>query len=202
MSQIFWRQSAGARHDAPCLFLDRDGVLVREVDYLHRPGDVELLDGAAELIRAARERGFAVGMATNQAGIGRGYYGWDDFSAVQDEVTRRLGGLQFDFVAACGAHPEAVVPEQRVAAHPWRKPAPGMLLAAAAALRLDLGASVFVGDQVTDVQAALAAGVGRTVHVMTGHGRDHREAVLEVMRSSSGVMPASDLRDAAALLGW
>lgn len=179
MSQIFWRQRAGARTHAPCLFLDRDGVVVEEVGYLHRAEDVRLLPGAAEVIAAARERGWAVGLVTNQAGVGRGYYDWTAFAAVQAVIAEQLGlGPEpFDFVAACGAHPEAAHDHLRIADHPWRKPNPGMLLMAAQALSLDMPASIMVGDQLTDLQAGLAAGVGRVAHVLTGHGAEAREGV-------------------------
>ena len=122
---------------------------------------------------------------------------------MQEELDRRLGGLEFDFVAACGAHPEAIIPEQRIEAHPWRKPAPGMLLAAAAALRIDMGNSVFVGDQVTDVQAAMSAHVGRAVHVLTGHGPRNRDDVARIAAvAPDKVLLAVDLRDVPALLEW
>lgn len=179
MSQIFWRQRADARTHCPCLFLDRDGVVVEEVGYLHRAEDVRLLPGAAEVIAAARDRGWAVGLVTNQAGVGRGYYDWTAFAAVQTVIAEHLGlGEEpFDFVAACGTHPEAAHDHLRIADHPWRKPNPGMLQMAAAALSLDMPASIMVGDQLTDLQAGLAAGVGRVVHVLTGHGAEARAGV-------------------------
>ena len=129
MSQIYWHERAHAPHGVPCLFLDRDGVVVEEVHYLHRRGDVRLLNGAAALIEAARTRGWAAGLVTNQAGIGRGYYGWADFESVQEEIAAQLGlGPEpFDFVAACGAHPEAPGAFHRIANHSWRKPNPGMI---------------------------------------------------------------------------
>lgn len=208
MSQIFWRQHAQARRGGPCLFLDRDGVLVREVGYLHEVDKVEVLAGAPELVRQARSRGFIVGVITNQAGVGRGFYDWSAFEAVQAELERRLGQagqpLAFDFVAACGAHPQASHDHMRIEAHPWRKPAPGMLTMAAQALEIDMAASVLIGDQASDIAAGLAAGVGRCVHVFTGHGHDNREAVrARASQVEPGrVLLAEDLEDAAAQLRW
>lgn len=206
MSQIFWRQRADARTHAPCLFLDRDGVVVEEVGYLHRAEDVTVLPGAAEAIGAARARGWAVGLVTNQAGIGRGYYDWAAFEAVQAAVVERLdlGPEPFDFTAACGAHPEAAHDHLRIPDHPWRKPNPGMLLMAAHALSLDLPASLMVGDQLTDLQAGLAAGVGRVVHVLTGHGAEARAGVeaLAASQRPGRLLTLRSLAGSAEPLGF
>ena len=88
-----WRLACGdlswARGRA-ALFLDRDGVVVEEVDYLHRVEDLALIPGAAELIAEANRRGIPVVIASNQAGIARGYFGWHEFQQVQAELNRRL----------------------------------------------------------------------------------------------------------------
>ena len=206
MSQVFWRQRDDARRFAPCLFLDRDGVVVEEVGYLHRPEDVRVLPGAAETIAAARARGFAVGLVTNQAGIGRGYYDWDDFAAVQQVIAEQLalGAEPFDFVAACAAHPQASHDCMRIADHAWRKPNVGMLRMAETSLSLDVPNSIMVGDQLTDLQAGLAAGVGRVVHVRTGHGVDARPGVEAFVQASPNpsVLLTESLAEAPRALGW
>jgi D-glycero-D-manno-heptose 1,7-bisphosphate phosphatase len=200
MSQVYWFEKDAARRDCPCLFLDRDGVVVEEVHYLHRPGDVRLLAGAVALIAAARASGWAVGLVTNQAGVGRGYYDWSAFGAVQDALVAQLGlGPEpFDFVAACGSHPDAADPFHRVADHSWRKPNPGMLRMAAGALRLDLAASTLIGDQVSDMRAGAAAGVARLIHVATGHGAAQREAASAI----PGVVCLRDLTETLEYLGF
>lgn len=206
MTQVFWHQRADARTDTPCLFLDRDGVVVEEIGYLHRAEDVAVLPGAAAVIAAARARGWAVGLVTNQAGIGRGYYDWAAFAVVQEAIAEALGlGPEpFDFIAACGAHPEARLDHMRVADHHWRKPGPGMLTMAAAALRLDLTASVMVGDQASDLMAGLAAGVGRVFHVCTGHGAKARDAATAVANTygSKRVTLLNGLDEAPDALDW
>jgi D-glycero-D-manno-heptose 1,7-bisphosphate phosphatase len=204
MSQVFWCQRDTAPRGAPALFLDRDGVVVEEVGYLHRVEDVRLLPGAAEVVQAAQRARLGVGLVTNQAGIGRGYYGWDEFRAVQDEIARQLGlGPEpFDFVAACGAHPDASVPVQRIADHAWRKPNPGMLQMARLTLGVDLGRSVLVGDQMSDLQAGRAAGVGRLVHVRTGHGAAGEEGVAAFAAEHPEVVRLESLSEVPAALGW
>jgi D-glycero-D-manno-heptose 1,7-bisphosphate phosphatase len=202
--QTYWRAYAPPGDGRPTLFLDRDGVLVEEVDYLGRVEDVRLLDGVADLLEQARSHGFAVGVVTNQAGIGRGYYGWSDFEAVQAEIARQIGSdaAPFDFVAASGCHPQAVTAELRVDGHPWRKPSPGMLLHAASVLGLDLSRSVMAGDHLTDMQAGAAAGVDTLVHLRTGHGQRLRPDVEAFGVGRRDLLLADDLADLQRLVEW
>lgn len=170
---------------APALFLDRDGVIVEEVNYLHRIEDVRLTTGAADKIAAINRLGVAVVMVTNQAGVGRGYYGWDDFRAVQDEIHRRLAaaGAHVDAVYACGYHRQAKPPLD--ADHAWRKPNPGMLLAAASDLGVDLARSWIVGDRAADLEAGRAAGLPGGALVATGYGAGGDQAA-EAQELASG----------------
>ena len=207
MKDTYWWRKASARTHRPCLFLDRDGVVVEEVNYLSDPRDVRLLVGVRDLIRAAVDRGWIVGLVTNQAGVGRGYYDWTQFEAVQAEVARQLdmGEEPFDFIAACGAHPEAVHDVLRITDHAWRKPAPGMLCHAVQALDIDVSRSVMIGDQITDLRAGLAAGVERVVHVRTGHGEVSRDASVKwatTLDDPSVVLWMEDLSTAVETLGW
>jgi D-glycero-D-manno-heptose 1,7-bisphosphate phosphatase len=152
----------------PAVFLDRDGTLVEEVAYLHDPGRLALLPGVAALAGLAAA-GYALVVVTNQAGVARGYY---DEAAV-DLVHRRLGellagaGVRLDAILYCPHHPEGTVARHARACR-CRKPAPGMLEAAAEQLDLDLPASYLIGNHPTDVGAAVAAGV-TALYVRTGH---------------------------------
>jgi D-glycero-D-manno-heptose 1,7-bisphosphate phosphatase len=134
------------------LFLDRDGVVNEDLGFVHRIEDFHFRPGIFELCRAARARGMALVVATNQSGIGRGLYSEGDFAALTAWMCDRFAeaGAPLDRVEHC---PD-VWPSRR------RKPGPGMLLDAAAALGLDLAASVMVGDRMTDMCAAGAAGLG------------------------------------------
>lgn len=205
MSQIFWRQSPGARRDVPCLFLDRDGVVVEEVRYLGDAEKVAILPGVRDTLIAARHLGWAVGLVTNQAGVGRGYYDWTDFANVQTRIIEHLdlGTDVFDFVAACGTHPEARHDHLRVE-HLWRKPNDGMLRMAQQALALRLEDSVMVGDQLSDVQAGLTAGLPRVAHVLTGHGTEARPGVeaFAATRPVGQVMLLGGLGDLPDRMGW
>jgi D-glycero-D-manno-heptose 1,7-bisphosphate phosphatase len=146
------------------LLLDRDGVINEECDYLHDPQDLVVLPGVAETIAAVNRWQVPVAVVTNQAGIGRGLYGIDAYHAVNRAITAILAeaGAHIDGWYLCPHHPDAGCA--------CRKPKPGMLLAAAKELDLDLTRSVLVGDKASDLEAARAVGA-RTVLVRTGYGR-------------------------------
>jgi D-glycero-D-manno-heptose 1,7-bisphosphate phosphatase len=157
----------------PALFLDRDGVVVEETGFLARPEEVILVPGAAAVIAEANRRDIRIVLITNQSGIGRGYYGWDAFGAVQEKLLADLAaiGARVDGVFACPHHPEAV-PPYRHPNHPARKPNPGMLLRAQRLLHLDMASSWIVGDRAIDMEAGCNAGLAGGVLVATGFGRD------------------------------
>jgi len=187
----------------PALFLDRDGVVVEEAHYLHKVEDVCLTQNATATIKAANDRAIPVILVTNQAGVGYGYFGWDDFVAVQARILADLaqGGAHIDGVFACPFHAKArgvYVHEN----HPARKPNPGMLLLAEAQMGVDLKASWIVGDRSLDVLAGKNAGLCGGVHVLTGHGiKDgERAAALAVSDDNFNVSPAANLGAARGLI--
>lgn len=173
-SQVLNRVQGEGRPGA--LFLDRDGVVVEEVHYLHQPGDVRFLEGAHGLIGEANIRGIPVILITNQAGIARGHFKWPHFIAVQEKIHDDLAeaGVFLNAVFACPHHADGKPPYD-VADHPWRKPNPGMLRAAAERLPIDLAKSWMIGDKASDIGAAKNAGLEGAVHVLTGHGKDEGE---------------------------
>lgn len=142
-------------------FLDRDGVVNVEKDYVHRIEDFEFVDGIFELCRRALARGYELVVVTNQSGIGRGYYSEADFQALTSWMKERFAdeGITIAAVYHCPYHPSEGVGEYRMESFD-RKPNPGMLLRAAKDLDLALSASVMLGDRRSDMQAASAAGVG------------------------------------------
>ena len=145
----------------PALFLDRDGVINEDSGYVHRIAEFRFRPGIFEACAAAQDRGLALVVVTNQAGIGRGYYTEADFQALTAWMLERFAeqGIRFAGVEHCPDHPtHGIGPYRRDT--PRRKPGPGMILDAAAAHGLDLAASVLLGDRATDMQAGRAAGVG------------------------------------------
>lgn len=197
-----WRQVL-TRTDGPglrpALFLDRDGVIVEEVHYLHKVADMKLVPGAAETIRAANELGVPVVIVTNQAGIGRGIYGWPEFIAVQEamlDAVADAGGF-VNAVFACPHHGGGRPPYD-IDNHPARKPNPGMLLAAAEKLAISLAGSWIVGDRAGDMAAGKRAGISGGVHVRSGHGRhaEERSGALDERSGAYDVLTAETIADA------
>ena len=199
--EVLRRSAGGAAR--PALFLDRDGVVVEETDYLSRPEDVRLIPGAAELIAAANRGDIAVILFTNQAGIGRGYYGWDAFAGVQRTLLDKLQSARafVNAVYACPHHADGT-PPYRHPDHPARKPNPGMVLRARAALGLDFASSWVVGDRASDLDAGRRAGLAGGVHVLTGHGSDagERRAALALGSPEFKVDGADTVAGARALI--
>lgn len=187
----------------PALFLDRDGVILEEVGYLHSVRDMRLVPGAAEIIATANARGVPVVVVTNQSGIGRGKYGWTEFAAVQESMLDALAdrGAFVNAVLAC-PHIAGGIPPYNVADHAFRKPKPGMLLAAANMLPIDLAASWIVGDRAGDVDAAKRAGCAGGVHVLSGHGSADgaRRAALAVGGGGFPVLKAASIADVGTLI--
>jgi len=199
-----WLRVYRSRFDAPtpCLFLDRDGVLCVERGYIANPDDVALERGAAQLAIAGRVAGFALVCVTNQGGIGRGAVSWIQHQAVQDRLALKLfyasWGATLDALALCPMHPDGVGDLR--GDHAWRKPRPGMFLAAAEALNLDLRASVLVGDSARDLAAARAAGLKRGLLVLSGHGRRDRPAAEALATADFAVGVHADPAAAALAL--
>jgi HAD superfamily hydrolase (TIGR01662 family) len=162
------------------VLFDRDGTLIRDVPYNGDPSLVEPLPGAAEAVRAARRRGLAVAMVTNQSGIARGLLSRSDAEAVNARVGQLLG--PFDAVRLC--------PHGDDEGCGCRKPAPGMVLSAAAELGLSPHECVVIGDIGADVAAARAAGA-RGVLVPTAQTSPAERA---------GVRVAADLAEAVDMI--
>jgi D-glycero-D-manno-heptose 1,7-bisphosphate phosphatase len=146
------------------LLLDRDGVVNHDIGFLSRIADCRFVDGIFDLVRNFAEHGFAIVIATNQSGIGRGYFSEADFAELtawmRDEFVRH--GVAIDAVYHCPDHPTEGRGAYRRDSN-WRKPGPGMLLQAAADLGLDLGRSWCIGDKDRDVAAGRSAGIGTLV---------------------------------------
>ena len=143
------------------LFLDRDGVINVDRGYVHRVEDFEFVLGIFDLARfAVSDLGWRLIVTTNQAGIARGYYDEAAFLALTEWMCERFRreNAPIEKVYHCPYHPEEGIGRYR-ADHDWRKPKPGMILQAAADFGLDLSASALIGDKMSDIEAAAAAGV-------------------------------------------
>jgi D-glycero-D-manno-heptose 1,7-bisphosphate phosphatase len=142
------------------VFLDRDGVLIEDTGYPDDPQALALLPGVGTALRRLREAGLRLVVVTNQSGVARGRFDLARLAAIHDRLTELLAaeGAAPDALYFCPHHPEGRPPFARACDH--RKPAPGMLLTAAAELGLALSRSWMIGDREADVAAGLAAGTG------------------------------------------
>ena len=168
------------------VLLDRDGTIIVDSGYVGAVSDVVFLDGAIEAIARLNEAGVPVAVVTNQAGVARGYYELADVDLVHKHMAAEMGrlGAHVDAWFACPYHPDGVVPSFARASSD-RKPGPGMALAAASALDLDLRASWVVGDSAADV--GLARGVGAKPFLIGGPDHDEDSDVTVVSDLSAAV---------------
>ncbi|MBN2645896.1 MAG: D-glycero-beta-D-manno-heptose 1,7-bisphosphate 7-phosphatase [Desulfuromonadaceae bacterium] len=175
------------------VFLDRDGTINEEVDYLYRPQDLVFLPGVAAAIRRLNEAGLLVVVVTNQSGVARGYYAEADVCRLHQVMADQLArqGARIDAFYYCPHHPEKGNPPY-VGPCSCRKGAPGMLMQAATDLGIDLTSSFMVGDKWVDVEAGRAAGASSLL-VLTGHGRKTKDALGE---DFEGVPVCDNLSDA------
>jgi len=169
------------------LFLDRDGVLIEDRNYLSRPEEVVLFPGVTAALGRARDAGYQLVGISNQSGIGRGYYDEADFAAVQTRVDRLLAGEQvgLDALYYCPHAPEANCD--------CRKPAPGLLWEARHRFFWDPSRSWLVGDKVSDMELARTAQLG-AVLVLTGQGAQQQP----LLPAGSSARVCADLNEAVA----
>lgn len=145
---------------SPCLFLDRDDVVVRNVPYNKDAAKVEILPGAVELIRRAHTQGYWVALVTNQSGIGRGRITWVEYQAVHQKMLELLAeqGAWIDECVWSAFIENESVQDGRILAG-LRKPRAGMFQLVQEKLKVKMSKSIMVGDSATDLIAASAAGV-------------------------------------------
>lgn len=150
---------------AKAVFLDRDGTIIEDSGFVHEPGKVKLLPGAAQAIKRLNDQGFLVVVVTNQSGIARGLYPVADYTAVQRRLSELLEGhgAHLDGAYFCPHHPRFTGPCD------CRKPGLKLFQEAAEALDIDPARSWWVGDRLTDVQPAAKLG-GRAILLATGEG--------------------------------
>ena len=174
----------------PAVFLDRDGCLIVEKDYLASPDELELVPGATEALAALNSAGLPAVLVTNQSAVARGLL----TEAGLEEIHARLksmlaeGGARLDLVLACPHHPTEGAPPYRRDCD-CRKPAAGMLLEAAEQLGLDLGGSWMIGDSARDLEAGRRVGA-RPILVSTGKGVATQERLLAEGRDDHLFVPS------------
>jgi histidinol-phosphate phosphatase family protein len=154
---------------APVVFLDKDGTLVEDVPYNVNPAQVRLAPGAANGLPRLAAAGFRLAVVSNQSGVARGYFPESALKGVETRLVELLGdiGVSLAGFFYCPHHPEGTIAGYAVACD-CRKPAPGLVLAAARELGTDPRACWMVGDILDDVEAGRRAGC-RTVLIDNGN---------------------------------
>ena len=147
------------------LFLDRDGVINKEKNYLYKIEDFEFIDGVFETCRYFQEQGYLIIIITNQAGIARGKYTENDFDILNRWMLKEFQkeNVIISKVYHCPHHPDFSGECE------CRKPKPKMILDAKDDFNLDLNKSILVGDKNTDIEAGINAGIKNNFLITTGH---------------------------------
>jgi D-glycero-D-manno-heptose 1,7-bisphosphate phosphatase len=177
------------------VFLDRDGTINEEKEYLHRIEDFEFIPGSPEAIRRLKEAGFLVIVVTNQSGVARGYYSLEDVAILHRHMQEKLdaAGAAVDGIYVCPHHPVEGIGEYRRECD-CRKGRPGMLLRGAREHGIDLSRSYMIGDKAADVEAGEMAGC-MPLMVLTGYGKAEAARI-----SPERVRCFADLAEAAEFL--
>ena len=160
------------RDTRPAVFLDRDGTLIREVGYLRRPEQVELLPHTIQALHQLQDCGYRLIVVTNQSGVARGYFTEADVQAVHRHLTTLLlkAGIQIDAFYYCPHHPEGTIASYRRQCR-CRKPSPGMIEQALREFAIDLSHSAVIGDKASDILLGKQMGL-TTILVLTGYGKE------------------------------
>jgi D-glycero-D-manno-heptose 1,7-bisphosphate phosphatase len=148
------------------VFLDRDGTMIVEKNYLCRPEEVEIFPGTAAGLKRLAAAGFKLVIVSNQSGVGRGYFTMADVERVNAHLCRELGrdGIRIDKIY--------IAPEKPDAPSRGRKPSPQFLFDARDELGLELAESFLVGDKLIDLECGWNAGVQKSILVRTGYGAE------------------------------
>ena len=147
------------------LFLDRDGVMIRDVGYISKADDVVLELGLKKLISRAYELNIPIFIVTNQSGISRGFYKWSDFEEVNKRMLNLIGEPSSIIAIYANSH-------KNLSENNWRKPNPEMILSASKKYNINIDKSLLIGDRLSDMIAGCKSGIKTLVHVKTGHGKN------------------------------
>ena len=160
------------------IFLDRDGVVNKEVNYLFKIEDFEFIDGIFDACLYFQNLGYAIIIVTNQSGIARKYYTENDYQTVTKWMLRQFedNGIEILNVFHCPHGPESTCE--------CRKPKPGMFLTAKIKHNIDMEKSWMIGDKEVDMIAANSAGINHTILVRSGHSNHESNSKAEFILDS------------------
>ena len=159
-------------------FIDRDGVINKEIGYLHKIEDFHFINGVIDALKYIAEKDYKIVIITNQSGIGRGLYSEDDLIKLNLWMTKSLAkeGIELMGILYCPHSPEDDC-------H-CRKPKPGLFIEAKTKFNIDMNKSWSVGDKETDIIAARSSGIENTILVRSGHKIDERNTMAKYVIDS------------------
>jgi len=170
------------------IFLDRDGTMIEEANYLSRPEQVKIFPATRTGLKKLADAGFKLFIVSNQSGVGRGYFTMADVEKVNEKLCHDLGGIHFEKIY--------IAPEKPEDPSRGRKPSPQFLFDARDEFGLDLARSIMIGDKLIDLECGWNAGIGKSILVRTGYG-----AVLE-RESPAKISRAVVVDDLDAAARW
>jgi D,D-heptose 1,7-bisphosphate phosphatase len=158
-----------------CIFLDRDGVINKEVGYLSNPESFEFIPRSIEALKILKQKGYLLIIITNQAGIARGYYSEKILHNIHAKMNNILkeNNVLLDDIFYCPHHPEFT------GVCECRKPLPGMIFKAKSKYNIDLYESYMIGDTLNDIEAGINAKC-KTVLVLTGYGKEELKKIDDI----------------------
>lgn len=161
-SGLIDRVAARCGEKRKAVFLDRDGVVIEDVGYPHKPSQIKFMPGIIPRLKRLQGQGYALVVITNQSGVARGYFTEAAVRRFHAELGRRLKAVGVNLLGIyyCPHHPEGKVKRYAVACA-CRKPRPGLIERARKEHSIDLGKSILIGDKESDLEAGRRAGVGK-----------------------------------------
>jgi D,D-heptose 1,7-bisphosphate phosphatase len=157
------------------IFLDRDDTLIEDPGYISRPEQVKLLKGVDKMLIELKSMGYKLVVISNQSGVARGLVSEETLDEIHNRLKQLLAekGAALDRIYYCPYHPDGVIKKYRKDSD-WRKPKPGMLLAAASEMDIDLTQSWMIGNSSRDIEAGLKAGCKTILVNHPSHPEQHK----------------------------
>lgn len=158
-------------------FLDRDGVIIKEKIYIRDPRDVELNPGIEKVLKLLNNSQYKIIIITNQSGIARKYFNWNQYLGVTNKMLDLLGNnIKIDSIYACGA--------KTCGECNWRKPGTGMIKQSCNDNILKIKNSLLIGDKASDIETGIQSNIKNLFHILTGHGEAEKEKVKGLIKAS------------------
>ncbi|MHB1275963.1 MAG: D-glycero-alpha-D-manno-heptose-1,7-bisphosphate 7-phosphatase, partial [Candidatus Humimicrobiaceae bacterium] len=182
-------KKSNLKYKRPAIFIDRDGVINKEINLLCKADDFELISGVASAIKKINDSGYLAVIVTNQPAIARNLIDFNGLRQIHNKMEWLLGkqGCYLDAIYFCPHHPDSGYPEERREFKvncDCRKPKPGMILCAAEELNIDLEKSFIIGDRESDILAGKNAGITTVLVKINGEYWENQDSCANMKFNS------------------